>query len=69
MALRLYQKLRHPFVPPSNLSIKATPTRRFSVHNSIAMPQSEHSRKVLLRTLFFSFFFLYYLFMLFNFPL
>ncbi|KAF3959672.1 hypothetical protein ACB098_04G134100 [Castanea mollissima] len=48
MALRLYQKLRHPFVPPSNLSIKATPTRRFSVHNSIAMPQSEHSRKLVL---------------------
>nr|POE77325.1 motile sperm domain-containing protein 2 [Quercus suber] len=45
MALRLYQKLRHPFVPPSNLSIKATPTRRFSVHNSITMPQSDHSRK------------------------
>ena len=66
MALRLYQKLRHPFVPPSNLSIKATPTRRFSVHNSITMPQSDHSRKVLLR---YPLFFLYYLLMLFNFSL
>ena len=51
MALRLYQKLRHPFVPPSNLS---TPTRRISVHNSITMPQSDHSRKVLLRHPLFS---------------
>jgi hypothetical protein len=44
MALRLSQNLRHPLVPPTNFSMKATRTRKLSVMNYTLDPKD--SRKV-----------------------
>ncbi|XP_059444608.1 uncharacterized protein LOC132176427 isoform X3 [Corylus avellana] len=46
MALRLCQNLRHPLVPPTNFSMKATRTRKLSVMNYTLDPKD--SRKLVL---------------------